>query len=115
MSTVLQGLWAFLNSAVGVAILAGIVLVVLNRLYAAKPLWTKYEGAIIAGVKFAEKNIPDDTPNTGLARLNDALLYTLKVYEQVEGKRATSEVEAKLAAGIPIVHAELEAAGSLDK
>jgi hypothetical protein len=88
------------------------VLWLLNRLYAAKPTWQPFEGTIIAAVKWAEKEIPDDTPNKSLVRLNAALNYVVKVYEQARGT-ATEQVKAQLREGIQIVHAELEAAGNL--
>ena len=85
-----------------------------NKLYAAKPAWQPMEGTIIAAVKWAEKEIPDNTPNKALVRLNAALGYVVKVYEQARGP-ATEQVKAELREGIQIVHAELEAAGNLDK
>ena len=110
---ILSVLWSALNSPMGITAVAGVVLYLLNRLYAAKPAWAQYEGAIISAVRFAEKEIPDDVPNKGLARLNAALQYVLKVYQEVEGKRAPERVQAELKEGIQIVHAELEAAGNL--
>ena len=110
---VLSLVWSVVNSPVGIAAAAGLMLYLLNRLYAAKPAWQQFEGAIISAVKLAEKEIPDDVPNKGLARLNAALQYVLKVYQETEGKRASEKVAADLKEGIQIVHAELEAAGSL--
>ena len=85
----------------------------LNKLYLAKPTWQKYEGAVISGVKFAEKEIPDDTPNKGLARLDAALRYAIGVYEQAKGRAATRQELADFKNGIQLVHAELEASGAL--
>ena len=106
-------LWSIINSPAGIAALAGLILWGLNRLYAAKPLWRQYEGSIIAAVKYAEQAIPDDTPNKSLGRLNAALQYVLKVYQETEGKRASAEQAAVLKEGIQILHADLEANGNL--
>ena len=37
------------------------------------------EGSIITGIKLAEKEIPDDTPNAGLAKLDAALRLHLEL------------------------------------
>ena len=105
--------WLALNSPVGYMAAAGILLWLLNRLYAEKPAWAAYEGTIISGIKFAEKEIPDGTENSGLERLDLALKYVLNVYEALRGKRASGATEADLKEGIQIVHNRLEAAGTL--
>jgi len=110
-----QVIWNVLNSPAVIAVLAGGLLIVLNRLYAAKPTWQAFEGTIIAAVKWAEKEIPDDTPNKAFNRLNAALNYVLKVYQEARGKPADVKTQAELREGIQIVHAELEASGNLDK
>ncbi|HOI56118.1 MAG TPA: hypothetical protein PLP01_12770 [Phycisphaerae bacterium] len=110
-----QVIWNVLNSPAVIAVLAGGLLIVLNRLYAAKPTWQAFEGTIIAAVKWAEKEIPDDTPNKAFNRLNAALNYVLKVYQEARGKPADAKAQAELREGIQIVHAELEASGNLDK
>jgi hypothetical protein len=110
-----QVIWNVLNSPAVIAVLAGGLLWLLNRLYAAKPAWQALEGTIIAAVKWAEKEIPDDTPNKAFNRLNAALNYVVKVYEAARGKPADGKVKAELREGIQIVHAELEASGNLDK
>ena len=110
-----QVTWDVINSPAVIALLAGGLLWLLNKLYAAKPAWQAFEGTIIAAVKWAEKEIPDDTPNKALNRLNAALNYVVKVYEESRGKPADAKVKAELREGIQIVHAELEASGNLDK
>lgn len=112
---IVQVIWNVLNSPAVIAVLAGGMLWLLNRLYAAKPAWQAFEGTIIAAVKWAEKEIPDDTPNKALNRLNAALNYVVKVYEEARGKRVDAKAKAELREGIQIVHAELEASGNLDK
>ena len=110
---VLAMVWAAVNSPLGIAVVAAVALWALNRLYAARPEWAKYEGAIISAVKFAEKQIPDDVENKGLARLDAALKYVVGVYEEIEGKRPSAATTAALKEGIQITHADLEAAGAL--
>ena len=113
-ANILQTIWSVLNSPAGIAAIAGLVLWLLNRLYAAKPAWARYEGTIIAAVRQAEKAIPDDTDNKSMAKLNNALQYVLRIYEQVEGKPASDSVKAELAEGIQILHNELQADGALE-
>ena len=107
--------WSVLNSPAVIAVLAGGLLWLLNRVYAARPAWQAFEGTIIAAVKWAEKEVRDDNPNTALSRLDAALNYVLKVYEEARGKPADAKTEAELREGIQIVHAELEASGVLDR
>ena len=110
----LQVAWDVVNSPAVITLIAGGLLWLLNRLYAAKPAWQAFEGTIIAAVKWAEKEIPDDTPNKAFNRLNAALNYVLKVYEEARGKPAGAQTKNELREGIQIVHAELEASGNLD-
>ena len=107
--------WNVLNSPAVIALLAGGLLWLLNRVYAARPAWQAFEGTIIAAVKLAEKEIPSDTPNKALSRLDAALNYVLKVYEEARGRPADAKTKAELREGIQIVHAELEASGVLDR
>ena len=110
---ILGVVWTVLNSPMGITAVAGVVLYLLNRLYAAKPAWAEYEGAIISAVRFAEKEIPDDVSNKGMARLDQALKYVLATFEQVNGWRATEAEAASLKEGIQIVHNDLDEAGAL--
>ena len=110
---ILEALWNALNSPAGIAAMAGLLLWLLNRLYAGRPAWQKFEGAIISAVKFAEKEIPDDAQNKSLRRLDAALRYVVKVYEEARGRAATAKEMADLTEGIRITHAKLEAAGTL--
>lgn len=105
--------WTALNSPVGVTVVASVALWALNKLYAAKPAWQAYEGAIIKGVQWAEKEIPDDAENKYLRRADAALQYVLRAYERLNGKRADARMQEQLAQGVEIVHADLEAAGVL--
>jgi len=107
---ILKLVWEALNTPAGITVMAGLFLWLLNRLYAARPGWAAFEGAIISAVKFAEKEIPDGTPNKGLARLDAAL----KVYEEARGRKPSARTVAELKEGIRIVHNELEKAGTLE-
>jgi len=111
--TILGVVWEVLNSPAGIAAIAGIVLYLLNRLYAAKPTWAQYEGAIISAVRFAEKEIPDDMPNKGLRRLDAALKYVLRVFSEVNKREPTRAEAMALREGVQIVHNELDAEGVL--
>ena len=110
---ILETIWSILNSPAGIAAIAGLILWLLNRLYAAKPAWAKFEGAIISGIKYAEKQIPDDASNKGLARLDAALRYVLKVYQEANKRPASTKEIAAFKDGISIVHNELVAEGTL--
>ena len=107
--------WNVLNSPAVIAVLAGGLLWLLNRVYAARPAWQAFEGSIIAAVKWAEKEVRDDNPNRALSRLDAALNYVLKVYEEARGRPADAKMKAELREGIQIVHAELEASGVLER
>jgi len=113
LENALSVLWSVVNSPAGITLLATGLLWLLARLYAAKPLWQQYEGEIISAVKWAEKEIPDGTPNAGLARLDAALKMVVAVYEQARGRVATAAEVADLKNGLQLTHAELEAAGNL--
>ena len=113
MEKVLGIVWDVMNSPAGITAMAGVFLWLLNRLYAKKPLWKRFEGSIISAVRFAEKEIPDDTPGKGLARLNAALKYVLRVYEEAKGRKADAGAVHELKEGIQVVHDRLDTAGTL--
>jgi hypothetical protein len=113
MKAVIEAVWQLMNSPVGITAVAGLVLWALNRLYTKRPAWKRYEGTIISAVKAAEKAIPDDTPSKSAKRLDAALRYVLRVYEEVEGRRPTKAEVAELTEGINITHQRLEEAGTL--
>ena len=108
----METVWTILNSPAVIAALAAILLWALNRLYMAKPAWQQYEGTIISAIKWAEKTISDDTPNKSLRRLDAALDYVLRVYEQTHGS-VSAKVKAELKEGIQLTHADLESQGQL--
>lgn len=75
--------------------------------------WTKWEGYIISGIKAAEKAIPDDTPDKALKRADEALKLVISAYEKSQGKKPSEELVAQIKNAIPVVHDQLEAAGTL--
>ncbi|MCK9179105.1 MAG: hypothetical protein M0P93_08890 [Candidatus Cloacimonetes bacterium] len=109
----METIFTILNQPVVITLIAGVLLWALNKVYAKKPAWQAFEGSIITGIKWAEKQIPDDSENKSVMKLNAALQYVLNVYKHTEGKRASKAVEAELREGIQIIHAELEGQGSL--
>jgi len=110
---VLAGMWALMNSPVGVSLVASVALWLVNKVYAAKPEWQAYEGALIQAVRWAEKEIPDGSENKYLRRADMALKYALDAYERMNGKRADIRMREQLAQGLEVVHADLETAGVL--
>ena len=76
---ILETIWAAVNSPAAIAAAAGLLIWLLNRLYAAKPEWKKFEGAIITAIELAEHEIPDTAENKGLKRLAAALQFARKI------------------------------------
>ena len=109
MDKVLTALWATINTPAGITLLATVMILLINKWL--KPLWEKYRGTITQAIKFAEKAIPDDTTNAGLARFDWALKYALKVIAESENTTADKiplKVVNALKEGINIVHDQLE-------
>ena len=94
--------------------MGGALLWALNHVYAAKPVWFKFEGTIITAIRMAEKQIPEDTGTKGLQKLDLALEFVLRVYEAEQGKAPTQKVKDELREGIQILHNKLDAAGVLE-
>ena len=113
LDIVVVGVWALMNSPVGVSVVASVALWLVNKVYAKKPEWQAYEGALIQAVRWAEKEIPDSAESKYLKRSNAALRYALTAYERMNGKRASQRMAEQLAQGIEVVHTDLEAAGVL--
>lgn len=108
-------LWDFANSNVGLALVAGLLTWIGSLIYRLRPNWKKYEGAIIYGIRLAEKQVPDGSSNSALAKLDTALKYVLRVYEEMNGKAPSKKMEDQLREGIVIVHDRLETSGALAK
>jgi hypothetical protein len=83
------------------------------KLFTAKPEWKKYEGLLITAVKMAEKIIPDGSTNVSLARTDAALRVFADRYETAYGKFPTDHVLNVARLAMPIVHNQIEAAGTL--
>ena len=99
-----ENILQLLNSPLVISGIAAVVLWGLTKLYTKKPLWEAYEGTIISAVKWAEKFIDDDTENAGLKKLDCALKYVIRVYEEYTKKRASAKVVQELKEGVQIVH-----------
>lgn len=110
---ILALVWQFLNSPMGITAAAGLILWVLNRIYSKKPAWEGFEGTIIAAVKWAEKQVPDDSENKAVRRLDEAMKYVVKVFEEVQQRRPTVAEQAELKDGIQVAHAQLEESGGI--
>ena len=108
-----ESIWDFLNSPAAITAIAGVILWLLNRLYAKKPLWQQWEGTIIEAVRFAEKAVPDDAENKAIQRLDAALRYVLKIYEGMKSRPATDAEINEIKDGIRLVHNELDIEGAL--
>lgn len=115
MDAVLNAIWTFLNSPLGITAVAAVVLYLLKRARERYPAWMDWEGSIVEAVKHAEKAVPDDAENKSLRRFNDALAYVLRVYQEASGTMPSSRERRDIEEGIRLKHAELEATGALDK
>jgi len=119
-SGIIEAVGKFLNSGFGFALvwagLVGVFLWLASRYNPFQEAWKKYEGSIITGIKLAEKQIPDDTPNAGLAKLDAALRFVLKAYAEANnGKQPSAKEIEQIRQGIQIKHADLDRFGGLSK
>lgn len=110
---IVEKLWDLLNSPAGIVFVAAALLYALNKIYDRRPAWRAFEGSIISAIKFAEKIISDDTKNAGLQKCDEALRYVVKVYAETRGKAPNRKLVESLREGVKIIHAQLEAAGTL--
>jgi len=109
----MQTIWTLINTPAGITLIASVLLYLLNRLYAAKPLWQQYEGTIVSAIRTAEKLVPDDTPNRGLAKFDQALQFVIEVFEARNKRQPTVLEKAILKEGINLKHNELAIEGAL--
>lgn len=119
-NTILSGIWTFLNSGIGFAIvwaaLVGFFLFLASKFNPLQEKWKQYEGSIITGIRLAEKQIPDDTPNAGLAKLDAALRFVIAAYAEANnGKQPSAALIEQIKQGIQIKHDELDRYGGLSK
>ena len=117
-NAILSGIWTFLNSGIGFAIvwaaLVGFFIFLASKFNPLQEKWKQYEGSIITGIKLAEKQIPDDTPNGGLAKLDAALRFVLNAYAEANnGKQPSAALIEQIKQGIQIKHADLDRYGGL--
>jgi len=108
MNHALEIILSIVNTPAFITLAATVVAIILTKVYKAKPAWVKYEGTIQAAIRWAEKTIPDDSENTGVRRLDEALKYTLRVFTERESRAATAKEVAEIAEGIQIIHADNE-------
>ena len=117
---IIEALGQFFNSPFGFALIwaamVGFFIFLASRLNPFQDAWKKYEGSIITGIKLAEKQIPDDTPNAGLAKLDAAMRFVLKAYAEANsGKQPSAKLVEEIRQGIQIKHADLDRFGGLSK
>ena len=84
--------WTFVNSPMGLTIIGFLLMMVAGKIFTKKPKWKELVLAhgplLMQAVKKAEKEIPDDTSNKGMNRLDQALKFLIalepKLYKQKE-------------------------------
>ena len=119
-NTNITGIWTFLNSGVGFAVIwaamIGFFMFLVSKFNPLQEKWKQYEGSIITGIRLAEKQIPDDTPSAGLAKLDAALRFVLKAYAEANnGKQPPAKLVEEIKQGIQIKHSDLDRFGGLSK
>lgn len=114
MQGVLAWLWAQANSSAGLTFIAGLWAWVLARVFTWKPAWKRvYEDKkplLLQAVKAAEKEIPDNTPNKALARLDAALRFAIAADASLGASKAATE---DLKQALSLAHADAEGAGNI--
>ncbi|MDR1611879.1 MAG: hypothetical protein LBT97_03740 [Planctomycetota bacterium] len=119
-NAILNGIWTFFNSGIGIAVvwagMVGFFMFLASRFNPLQEKWKQYEGSIITGIKLAEKQIPDDTPNAGLAKLDAALRFVLNAYAEANnGSLPSAALIEQIKQGIQIKHNELDRFGKLSE
>ena len=120
MTSIGNGLWNLLNSPFGFAVIwaavIGVFIFLAGKYNPFQEAWKKYEGSIITGIKLAEKQIADDTPNAGLAKLDAALRFVLAAYGEANGgKQPSAKLIEQIRQGIQIKHSQFDRFGGLSK
>ena len=118
--TIINALGQFFNSGFGFAVtwaaVVGFFIFLASKFNPLQEAWKKYEGSIITGIKLAEKQVPDDTPNAGLAKLDAALKFVLDAYAEAnKGKQPSAKLVEEIKQGIQIKHSDLDRFGGLSK
>ena len=114
----IEGAGKFLNSGIGFALvwagMVGLFMWLASKFNPFQEKWKAWEGSIITGIKLAEKQVPDDTPDAGLAKLDAALRFVLKAYAEAnKGKQPSSKTVQEIKQGIQIKHSDLDRFGGL--
>jgi len=120
VNAIIEALTGFFNSSFGFAVvwagMVGFFIFLTSKYNPLQEAWKKYEGSIITGIKLAEKQVPDDTPNAGLAKLDAALRFVLKAYAEAnKGKQPPAKLVEEIKQGIQIKHSDLDRFGGLSK
>jgi hypothetical protein len=118
--TIINALGQFFSSGFGFAVtwaaVVGFFIFLASKFNPLQEAWKKYEGSIITGIKLAEKQVPDDTPNAGLAKLDAALKFVLDAYAEAnKGKQPSDKLVEEIKQGIQIKHSDLDRFGGLSK
>ena len=118
--TIIEALGQFFSSGFGFAVtwaaIVGLFIWLSSKFNPFNEAWKKYEGSIITGIKLAEKEIADDTPNSGLAKLDAALKFVLDAYAEAnKGKQPPAKLVEEIKQGIQIKHSDLDRFGGLSK
>ena len=120
IATIIDSLNSFMNSGLGFGILwlllVGTFMWLSSKFNPFQEKWKQWESSIITGIKLAEKEIPDNSPNSGLAKLDKALRFVLKAYGDANGgKQPNAKAIQQIKEGIQIKHNELDRLGDLKK
>ena len=120
VNAIIEAITGFFNSTFGFAVvwagMVGFFIFLASKYNPLQQAWKKYEGSIITGIKLAEKQVPDDTPNAGLAKLDAALRFVLKAYAEAnKGKQPPAKLIEEIKQGIQIKHSDLDRFGGLSK
>ena len=104
-----------LNLVNSEAFITGVAFIIcyLGKLIASKkPSWEiliqKYRGHVIRAIKLAEAEIPDDTTNKGMKRLDCALQYAIRAIEVAENRPMTDKEKTVLNSAISEVHNDVK-------
>ena len=113
MNQFLAALLAIIDQPAVVTAIAGLVAWLVAKLFTAKPAWIKYEGLMLAAVKWAEKIIPDDAENKSIRRADAALNQFILLYERNHGASPAPSLVIAVRDALPIVHDHAESEGTL--
>ena len=107
---VLSVLVSVIGSVAGLAALSSVVAWIVRKTPPKVQAWIeRYDGILLAAVKFAEKNTTDGT------KIDTALDYFINFLEEFEKVDLTLAEKGELKSELSKAHAELEAAGTLEK